>query len=402
MNLKIGPGALVAAAFIGPGTVTACTVAGANFGYVLIWALVFATLSTLILQDMSARLGAGGGLGLGEALMQSVSASWMKWVLGGLVFAALAIGNSAYEAGNLAGGALGAEAIFGQGVVGQRAIVLMLAGVAAAALIIGKYKWLERILIGLVLIMCAAFIIGAIIVRPSFGALASGLVPRIPSGGDLTAVALIGTTIVPYNLFLHAAAARRKWESTSSISEARWDSGLSIGLGGLVSILIVATAASALFGKGVEISNAADMARAIEPAFGTSSRYLIGIGLLAAGLTSAITAPMATGYALSELIGGDASQRQKYFQITALTVLAIGTLISLFGIKPTQLILIAQYANGLLLPVVALFLLWVMNRPSLLGDHVNGIFSNLVGGAAVLITFGLGFRSILRAAGVEI
>ena len=402
MKLRTGPGALVAAAFIGPGTVTACTLAGANFGYVLIWALVFATVSTIILQDMSARLGAGGRLGLGEALMQSVNTGWMKWVLGGLVFAALAIGNSAYEAGNLAGGALGAEALFGEAAPGKRVFVLALATIAAAALIIGEYKWLERILIALVLIMCGAFIFAAFIARPDLGAVAKGLVPRIPTGGDLTAIALIGTTIVPYNLFLHAAAARRKWDSAAALGEARRDSGLSIGIGGLVSILILSTAAATLFRAELEISSAADMARAIEPAFGASGRYFVGIGLLAAGLTSAITAPMATGYALSELIGGDAAQRQRYFQITALIVLAIGTALSLLNIKPTELILIAQYANGILLPIIAVFLLWVMNNKSLLGGHVNGAVSNILGGAAVLITIGIGLRSILRAAGVEI
>lgn len=402
MKLRVGPGALVAAAFIGPGTVTACTLAGANYGYVLIWALVFATLSTIILQDMSARLGAGGRIGLGEALMQSVSTGWMKWVLGGLVFAALAIGNSAYEAGNLAGGALGAEALFGKGAPGKRGLVLGLAAVAATALIIGEYKWLERILVCLVLIMCAAFIIAVFIVRPDVSSMFGGFIPRIPSGGDLTAIALIGTTIVPYNLFLHAAAARRKWDSAAGLSEARRDSGFSIGLGGLVSILILSTAASTLFGAGIDVSNAADMARAIEPAFGVSGRYLVGIGLLAAGLTSAITAPMATGYALSELFGGDEVRRQRYFQATALIVLAIGTALSLLNIKPTELILVAQYANGLLLPIVAVFLLWVMNRKALLGDHVNGLLSNILGSAAVLITFGIGLRSILRAAGVSI
>ena len=229
-----------------------------------------------------------------------------------------------------------------------------------------------------------------------------GLIPRIPSGGDLTAIALIGTTIVPYNLFLHAAAARRKWDSAAGLSEARRDSGFSIGLGGLVSILILSTAASTLFGTGIDVSNAADMARAIEPAFGVSGRYLVGIGLLAAGLTSAITAPMATGYALSELFSGDEARRQRYFQATALIVLAIGTALSLLNIKPTELILVAQYANGLLLPIIAVFLLWVMNRKALLGDHVNGRLSNILGSAAVLITFGIGLRSILRAAGVSI
>jgi len=399
MKLSIGPGALVAAAFIGPGTVTVCTLAGANFGFALIWALVFATLATIILQDMAARLGTGARLGLGEALMQSAGSGPLKWLTGGLVFAALAIGNGAYEAGNLTGGALGLEAIAGEA-VDRRIFVLGLAAFAALALVIGKYKTLERLLVGLVLIMCAAFIISAILVRPDIGAIASGLVPNIPKGSLLTAVALIGTTIVPYNLFLHAAAARQKWDSADGLAEARTDTVVSIGLGGLVSILIVATAASALFQTGLTVDSAADMAASIEPAFGPAARYLVGIGLLAAGLTSAITAPMATAYALSEMIGGEADKRQTLFRVTALAVVGFGAAISMLGIKPVELILIAQYANGLLLPIIAVFLLVVMNRKSLLGDHTNGLGSNIAGGAVVLITIGLGLRAILRAAGV--
>ncbi len=399
MKLSLGPGALVAAAFIGPGTVTACTLAGANFGYALIWALVFATVATIILQDMAARLGAGARLGLGEALMQAVGDGPMKWAAAGLVIAALVIGNSAYEAGNLAGGALGAEAIFGDG-IDRRWIVMTLALLAIGALWHGHYKVIEKLLVGLVLVMSAAFIASALIVRPDFGALASGLVPRVPAGGLLTAVALIGTTIVPYNLFLHAAAAREKWQGADGITLARRDGVVSIGLGGLVSILIVTSAASALFQSGLEVENATDMARAIEPAFGPAARYLIGIGLLAAGLTSTITAPMATAYALSEIVGGDASQRKRLFRATSLGVVAVGTAISLLGIKPVELILIAQYANGLLLPIIAIFLLIVMNRKALLGEHANGIAANLAGGAVVLVTIGLGLRAILRAAGI--
>jgi len=400
MKLSLGPGALVAAAFIGPGTVTACTLAGANFGYALIWALVFATVATVILQDMAARLGAGARLGLGEALMQSVGTGPLKWAVGGLVFAALAIGNGAYEAGNLSGGALGIEAILGDGNIDRRWVVLALALFAAAALIYGKYKALERLLIGLVLLMSAAFIASAVIVRPDLTAFASGLVPRIPSGGLLTTIALIGTTIVPYNLFLHAAAAREKWTGPDGVKAARADTVISIGLGGLVSILIIATAAASLFQSGLEVKNATDMARSIEPAFGSAARYLVGIGLLAAGLTSAITAPMATAYALSEMLGGGEARRKILFRYTALAVVIAGASIAMLGIKPVELILIAQYANGLLLPIIAIFLLIVMNRKALLGTHANGLASNLAGGAVVAITLGLGLRAIMRAAGV--
>lgn len=399
MKLKFGPGVLVAAAFIGPGTVTACTLAGANFGYALLWALVFATVATIILQDMSARLGAGAQLGLGEALMQTAPNPTVKWAMGGLVFAALLIGNCAYEGGNLAGGALGADALFGAASPGQPAWVAILALFAGIAVLIGRYDVLEKLLIGLVMVMSAAFLLSALFVRPDFGAVLSGLRPQIPDGATLTAIALIGTTIVPYNLFLHAAASQQKWPDGHGSSEARRDSAFSIGLGGLISILILTTAASSLFKTGLEISNAADMALAIEPTFGAAARYLVGIGLFAAGLTSAITAPMATAFALSEIIGGDQDRKSKLFRGTALFVIIVGASISLLGIRPVELILIAQYANGLLLPIIAAFLLWVMNRKDLLGTYTNGVSANLVGGVIVLITLAIGVRSILRAAG---
>ncbi len=400
MKRKFGPGILVAAAFIGPGTVTACTLAGANFGYALIWALVFATLATIVLQDMAVRLGTGAQLGLGEALMQSAPAPAVKWLVGALVFSALLIGNCAYEGGNLTGGALGIDALLLGASPGQGPLVAGLALLAAVVVLIGRYQLLERLLIGLVLLMSVAFLLSVVLVPPDFGQLMAGLVPRIPDGGTLTAIALIGTTIVPYNLFLHAAAARKKWQDQAGTKEARTESALSIGLGGLVSILILSTAAGSLFRSGLDVTSAADMARAIEPAFGDAARYLIGIGLFAAGLTSAITAPMATAFALSEIIGGDDAQRSRLFRGTALLVVLVGAAISLTGIQPISLILIAQYANGLLLPIVAAFLLYIMNRKDLLGAHINSVFANAAGAVIVLITLGLGLRSILRAAGV--
>tara|TARA_R110000782_G_scaffold118346_2_gene208894 strand:+ start:1575 stop:2783 length:1209 start_codon:yes stop_codon:yes gene_type:complete len=400
MKLPIGPGALVAAAFIGPGTVTACTLAGANFGFALIWALVFATVATIILQDMAARLGVMGRVGLGEALLGGTGNVFLKWGAAGLVLAALALGNAAYEAGNLSGGALGLEAIIGEGIETRRIIVLVLAMIAGAVLVFGRYQLIQRLLVALVIVMSLAFAGSAILVRPDIGAMLGGLVPRVPEGGLLTSIALIGTTIVPYNLFLHAASAREHWpESTpQALAEAQADTRVSVGLGGLISILILTTAASSLFASGQPVASAADMAAAIAPTYGEAARYLVGIGLFAAGLTSSITAPLATAYALSEIArkprGGP------LFKTVALAILVIGTLVALVGYKPISIILVAQVANGILLPVVAIFLLVAMNRRSLLGDKVNGPFANLLGGGVILITLGLGMRLILRALGV--
>lgn len=400
MKLPFGPGALVAAAFIGPGTVTACTLAGANFGYALIWALVFATFATMILQDMAARLGIAGGMGLGEALVAPGTPAALKWLSVVLVLAALALGNAAYEAGNLSGGALGAGAAFGLPPAAQRPIVWGLALLAAVFLTIGHYKLLERLLIGLVLLMSVAFAGSLILVRPDFGALIGGIRPSLPEGSLLTAIALIGTTIVPYNLFLHAASVRQKWPGggAEALKAASADTRVSIGFGGLISILILATAAASLFGSGIAIRSAADMAASLEPAYGPAARLLVGIGLFAAGLSSAVTAPLATAYAVCEVTRQPKTGRA--FRAIALGILAIGTLIASLGLKPVSLILIAQVANGILLPIVAVFLIVTMNRKSILGTHVNGPVSNLLGGTVVLIAAGFGLRLIMRALGV--
>lgn len=397
-KLPIGPGALVAAAFIGPGTVTACTVAGAHFGMALVWALVFATAATMVLQEMSARLGVGARLGLGQALLAGAGARPLRWAAAALVLVALGIGNGAYQAGNLTGAALGVEALLGP--ADRRLVVTVLATLAAIALSSSSYRRIERVLLVLVAVMALAFAGGALLVRPDLSALLAGLVPRVPSGGLLTAVALIGTTIVPYNLFLHAAAARERWPAgdAQSLAAARTDTAASVGLGGLVSILILATAAATVFGSGAVIAGGADLARSIEPVFGPVARWLVGVGLFAAGLTSAITAPLAAAYAVAEVAGRP--PRGALFRGVALAVLATGAAVALLGLDPVRLILIAQVANGLLLPVVAGFLLYTMNRADLLGRHRNGAASNLLGGAVLLVSVGLGLRLVLRALGV--
>lgn len=400
MKLPFGPGALVTAAFVGPGTVTACTLAGASFGYALLWALVFATFATIILQEMSARLGVVTRSGLGEALMAGAGHPILKFAIAALVVVALALGNAAYQAGNLTGAALGSEAILGGLGVDRRVLVILLALTAGGFLLSGSYKLMERVLIGLVILMSLAFAGSVLITRPDLGAMLAGLVPRLPEGSLFTASALIGTTIVPYNLFLHASAARERWMGggTGALADAQRDTRVSVGLGGLISMFILITAAASLFGSGLAIKSGADLASAIEPAYGMMAQYLVGTGLLAAGLSSAITAPMAAAYAVSELAGKP--PRGPVFRVVAIAVLVVGTGVALMGFNPLTVILTAQVANGILLPIVAIFLMVAMNRRSLLGDRVNTPLQNLLGGAVLVVTIGLGARLILRAAGV--
>ena len=398
---QIGPGAMVTAAFIGPGTVTACTIAGATYGYGLLWALAFATLATIALQEMSARLGLITGQGLGANLAQLFAASPLRWPLIGLVGVALYAGNAAYEAGNLSGAALGVEAIMGGSESSSVIALAALAVIAAGLLLAGSYAVIERVLLALVAIMTLAFAATFAITQPDWGALFTGLIaPTIPDGALLSVIALIGTTIVPYNLFLHASAVARKGGDASDLASTRADTSISIGIGGLIAILIASTAAASLFSAGISVDNAGDMARQFEPLFGPFSRYLLGIGLLAAGLTSAITAPLATAFAMTEILQLQGDQKSTTFRLIALSVIAIGVAIALSGIRPVEVIIAAQLANGLLLPLIAVFLLYAMNSSALLGRYVNGWIANSAGIALVLIAAGLGMRLVLRALGL--
>lgn len=392
---QIGPGALVTAAFIGPGTVTVCTLAGAGFGYTLIWALGFATIATIVFQEMAGRLGTVARQGLGDALRSSFASSVWRWPLYGLIMLALYGGNAAYEAGNLSGAALGIEALVSSEDA-FRLAVLAIVAVAGAVLWHGSYRQLERLLIVLVVAMGIAFVGTFVVSHADIGELLRGLlVPTVPAGSLVTVLALIGTTVVPYNLFLHAAAAKTRWNGPADLAALRTDTVVSIGLGGIVSMLIVSTAAASLFARGLSANNAADMAVQLEPLFGPVSKYLLGAGLLAAGLSSSITAPLATAYAVTEVIGRSPTNDRRIFRAVSSSVLLIGAVFAMSGIQPITIILGAQFANGLLLPIVSCFLLYAMNDRQLLGKHTNGKIANVLGGGVCLIALGLGARLVL-------
>lgn len=399
LRYRPGPGMLVTAAFIGPGTVTACTLAGAEFGFALVWALAFATVATIILQNLSARVALVRGQGLGEAIMEALPSPSLKWAAAALLAAALVLGNAAYEAGNVSGAALGLNAIIG-GDLGLP-LPLIIGVLTIALLAAGNPNWLEKLLIGLVIVMSLSFLVALGVTRPDLGALLAGLVPTLPDGSLLTAMALIGTTVVPYNLFLHAASVRNRWSGADGLDEASAESAISIGLGGLVSIAILATAAAALFGSNTAITDAVGMAKQIEPLYGELARQALGLGLLGAGLTSALTAPMATGYIVRELWpGADDAASERRQRWTMVAIAAVGTAVASLGIKPVEIILLAQVANGLLLPLVAAFLVWVVQSHAMMGKFAIGGFHRILAWTILLICLSLGTRLILRATGL--
>ena len=392
-----GPGLLVTAAFIGPGTVTTASLAGASFGFAIAWALIFAVLATIVLQEMSARLGLVTRRGLGEALRDTFADPIGRTITAIFVVAAIAFGNAAFEMGNIAGAALGLEALTG---TSYRLWVLLVGVAAAAILMTGVYRIIERLLIGLVLLMSVLFLATAVIVRPDLGRMLHGMfLPSVPPGALLTVIALIGTTVVPYNLFLHASVVGEKWPTSvpleRALGQARWDTFLSVILGGLVTLAIMVTAA-ACYPLGTKLESAGTMARQLEPLLGTTAKACFATGLLAAGVTSAITAPLAAAYATSGVLGWNVGLGSRKFQAVWATIIVVGTALALAGYHPVTAIIFAQAANGLLLPVIAIFLLLAVNRTKLLGRHTNGPVANILGVAVVATAAGLGIWKLVN------
>ena len=396
MFKKIGPGVLVAAAFIGPGTVTACTLAGVGFGYALLWAMLLSIIATVVLQEMSARLGIITQNGLADAIKNELKTPWIKVLLIGIVLAAIVIGNAAYEAGNIGGATLGMDAVFGEEY--STFYPFVIGGLAFILLYMGSYKAMEKVFVTLVLIMSLSFLLTAIITKPNILEIVKGMfVPSVPDGSILMIIALVGTTVVPYNLFLHASLVSEKWKSKEDLQTARKDTIISIVLGGVVSMAIV-IAATAIPGK--EVTNVMDLAKGLEPLYGNSAKYFMGIGLFAAGVTSAITAPLAAAYVASSCFGWNSGLKDLKFRIVWMIILGLGIFFLSFGIKPIEIIKFAQVANGILLPVIAIFLLWIVNKSSVMGKYKNTKTQNILGLVIIVLAVVLGVKSIFEVLGL--
>ena len=387
----IGPGVLIAAAFIGPGTVTLCTIAGASFGYSLIWAIVLSIFSTIVLQEMSLRIGLITNMNLAQVIRINIKSKFLNRLLLILIISSILIGNAAYEAGNITGASLGISAILNSQSINYIPIFIGL--MAFIILYQGDYKVLERSLVFLVLIMSISFFITAIITKPDINALINGAItPKINSNNLTIILGLIGTTVVPYNLFLHSSLVSEKWNSLNKLKVARFESFFSIIIGGLVSLSIIITAASV---NNKDVNGVIDLAKGLEPLYGNFAIYFLGIGLFASGITSSITAPLAAAYVAKSCFGWQDSLKSRKFRAIWIIILIIGVLVSMVKINPIEIIKFAQFSNSLLLPIIAIILLWLINNKNIINNKYSYRYQNIFGFFIVIISLILGTKGLI-------
>jgi len=358
---------VISAAFIGPGTITTALKAGSNYELNLVWAILFSIFACIILQESVSRITITSGLTLGEAIQKKYGKGRiLNYNI--LLTMAVIFGCIAYQAGNITGAVRGVQLAVDTQKLG---IVLSIFIFAFGLMWFGRLKLITSILGVLVSIMALLFLIMSIKANFSVSDIILSFVqPKIPDSSSMLIIGLIGTTIVPYNLFMGSGLSRNK-----DLKSTRYGLTTAILLGGLITIFILITG-TIIQGEFSFVS----ISTTIQSKIGKWGTYAFAIGLFAAGFTSSVTAPLAAAITARTMMPNSNTKHQKsIYRMTWIIVLGIGTLFSLLDYHPVLIIIMAQVINGLILPFVALSIFFVINDENIISvKNKNGLFANIV------------------------
>lgn len=337
---------VISAAFIGPGTVTTAASAGALHQLDLLWAVVFSTVACLVLQELSARLTIVSGLSMGQAILKKNGEQRGRW-LNGWLGGPVILGCAAYEAGNILGAVSGLQLMLNSN---HSLLTVLVTVVVVIVLWTDRREAIGWIMTALVAIMGIAFAVlahGRPFTWQEYAAAAT--IPHIPAGGELLALGLVGTTIVPYNVFLGSAVSKGQ-----TLRLMRIGLSISVVIGGLITMaILLAGTAVGPFGSFNELS------LALQSSLGPLGAWALGAGLFAAGFSSSITSPYAASIIASSVFGWSDARRSA----TWMFVVLVGFTVAISGVRPIPVILLVQALNGLVLPLLTAYLILLLNDP---------------------------------------
>jgi manganese transport protein len=343
---------VISAAFIGPGTITTAVSVGSLFQLDLLWAVVFATVACIVLQEIAARITIASGLNLGQTFTMKfgIKGQWLKFIIGGSVM----LGCAAYEAGNILGAVAGLNLVTG---FNQSLLTGCISGVVLLVLWVGRPLWISYLMMLLVAIMGISFFMLAWTSTYSLPDIfLSAFRPAIPHQAEMLTLGLIGTTVVPYALFIGSGISKGQ-----TIPLMRIGLTISVLLGGLItaSILIAGTTVT-------DFSSFELLATTFETILGKPGYYALALGLFAAGFSSAITAPYASGIIARIVFSVDSEKKARWFWGG---VLLTGFIFGVSGVKPIPVILLVQALNGLILPLLTIFLILIINDHTIIPER---------------------------------
>ncbi|HZL07753.1 MAG TPA: divalent metal cation transporter [Candidatus Dormibacteraeota bacterium] len=364
-----GPGLIAANAGNDAGGIATYASAGAQFGYRTLFFMVLVTIALVIVQEMCARLGAYTGEGLGSLIREQFSIRMTTLALGLFVVANIGLVVSEFA------GIAAAFQLFNV----SRYISVPIAAVLVWSLVMfGSYRRVERIF----LVLSLAFLtypVAAFLSHPHVSEAASQLVwPHfiLSKGFLFLGVALIGTTITPYMQFYLAAAIADKGVGPDNYNRERVGAIAGALFADVISIFIIIATAAAIHVR-APLSSAAEAAKALRPVAGSFATQLFGIGLLGASALAAVIVPLSSSYAVSEAVGSERSVGKRFQEAPVFLGLftiqiIIGASVALIPGNLINTLINAQVLNGIITPILLVYLLILANKRSLLGDAANG------------------------------
>jgi glucose/arabinose dehydrogenase/Mn2+/Fe2+ NRAMP family transporter/mono/diheme cytochrome c family protein len=386
--MSLGPGMITAALVFGPSKITITSMLGATFGFDMLWIVVVAIFFMIIFTSMSSRI----GLATKESLLTTISRKWGRGagiVIGICVFLVTA----SFQAGNSIGTGLSvAEATHTKPAIW----VIVFTGLAIALLFFRSfYKILEKIMIALIVLMLFAFVTTLLLSRPSVPEMAAGLTPSIPTGSWKLVIAFMASCFSIVGASYQAYLVQERRKLRPDLKQTGRESIPGMLILGLMSAMVMICAAAVLHSKGVKISSATDMAKALAPIFGEYATALFLAGLFGASFSSLIGNATLGGTLLGDALGYGGQLNSKMVRFLIALIMIIGAIIALaFGKLPLELIVLAQAVTIFVVPVIGIALYVLANDREIMGELRNKPFSNIAGALGLLIMIGLAISNV--------
>jgi NRAMP (natural resistance-associated macrophage protein)-like metal ion transporter len=384
----IGPGLITANVDNDAGGITTYSVAGAQFGYPMLWTLIPITILLILVQEMCARMGAVTGKGLSDLIRENFGVKITFFVMIGLLIA-----NFATTISEFAGIAAAGE-IFG---LSRFILVPLCAVIVVLFLLKFNYRSLEKIFL-LMIFFYVSYIISGFLAHPDWGDVGRQFVTptfQFSSAYIIVLVGVIGTTIAPWMQFYLQSSIVEKGINAKDYKYSRIEVVLGCVMTDVVSFFIIMTCAATIFTAGVSINSASDAAVALEPLAGTFAKSLFALGLFGAGLFGAFILPLATAFYVCEAFGWESGLNKKvgeakyfYFIIGAIIALSVGVIL-LPSIPLVPVMLLSQVVNGVVLPIILVAIVKIISNVQIMGEYVNGKYYNVIVWVSTIILIAL-------------
>ena len=381
----VGPGVLAGLSDDDPAGITTYSILGAKYGYELLWVLAISTLALIVFHELGMRLGVVTGKGLLTLVREQFGARAAALVIG-----ALLIANTGTLCAEFAGVAAAGDLLAGL----SRYVSVPLTAAGVSLLVLrGSFRYIEHVLLALSAVF-VTYILSGILAHPAWGEAARGLtVPDMPLTRDaaLVAVATVGTTLAPWGLAFIQSYSVDKRLTVRDLPYERVDVIVGAVLTGVIGAFVVVACAATLHAEGIEVNDARDAAKALQPLAGNVAATLFGLGLLGAALLAAAIVPLSTAYSVSETIGRKArlddsfgEARAFYISYAAVVVVA-ATLILIPGAPLISILFLSQALNAVLLLVLLPFMRSLGKDADLMADNRLGRPGRVLTGAALLV-----------------